>query len=219
MPAHAPGRHRPKSDPAGAPSAKPSHNGAPRASPTRRSRSQREAVAAPPTTTAGSTAAEVTTFASGSGPAEQRAVSLALHPGVSLGPFRLGMGVTEAIELVAAEYHMFAQGQIVYDAKHAVPSDILVQMPGLGVCLRFEQVVQQLRRIDFWPSEFLTVTYKARVVGSPTFPLVASSEHLSLSAMTTNAGISLAGSFHQTHHAHTHTHTHSLSHAHIRTHR
>ena len=95
-------------------------------------------------------------------------MSLALHPGVSLGPFSLGMVVTEAIELISAEYHSFAQGQIVYDGKQAAPSDVLLQIPGLGVCLRFEQVTQQLRRIDFWPSEFLTVTYKTRVVGCPT---------------------------------------------------
>jgi hypothetical protein len=109
------------------------------------------------------------------GPAEQRAVTLELLPAASLGPFHLGMGVTTAIERISDEYESFARMQIVYDEAALPTSDILLQIPGLGICLRFEPVNQSLRRIDFWPSQHLTVMYKGRVVRIPLLPFVYSS--------------------------------------------
>eukprot|EP00035_Acanthoeca_spectabilis_P025258 m.457583 g.457583 ORF g.457583 m.457583 type:complete len:535 (-) comp21299_c0_seq1:250-1854(-) len=104
------------------------------------------------------------------GPAVQPAVTLELIPGASLGPFHLGMGVTSTLDRVRDEYVTFAHLEIVYDEAALPTSDILLQLPALGICLRFEPVHQQLRRIDFWPSESLTILYKSRVVLEPGTP-------------------------------------------------
>eukprot|EP00038_Savillea_parva_P008288 m.175975 g.175975 ORF g.175975 m.175975 type:complete len:542 (+) comp14086_c0_seq1:262-1887(+) len=101
------------------------------------------------------------------GPVAQRDVMLELIPSASLGPFHLGMGVTTALERITEEYVTFPRVHVVFDDAASPTSDILLQLPTLGVCLRFEPVNQQLRRIDFWPSDHLTVRYKGRVVMEP----------------------------------------------------
>jgi len=77
------------------------------------------------------------------------------------------MSVTAALAALRDEYETFARVQVVFDETAPPTSDILIQLPDLGLCLRFEPTGQLLRRIDFWPSKCLAITFKGRVVIKP----------------------------------------------------
>jgi hypothetical protein len=72
---------------------------------------------------------------------------LQLRPGSGVGPFELGMTSRAAIELIRNENR---NADIVYEAADPNSQDLVLRVPSVGACLRFEPLSQRLRLIDLF---------------------------------------------------------------------
>lgn len=90
-----------------------------------------------------------------------------LSPGRGLGPFRIGMLVSQAIVELQTNYSAYPVN-FHYSSDKPLASDMLLDMPDMGFRLRFEPLTQRLRLIDVYDTKRVVMTYHGSSWSGPT---------------------------------------------------
>ncbi len=74
-------------------------------------------------------------------------LDLEVTPSRSLGPFVLGMNLSDALRVIVLNKRVSA-AELLYDEQHLLDHDTLVSLPNDGIVLHFESRMQRLRLIE-----------------------------------------------------------------------
>eukprot|EP00053_Salpingoeca_punica_P014241 m.129434 g.129434 ORF g.129434 m.129434 type:complete len:580 (+) comp16405_c0_seq6:379-2118(+) len=94
-------------------------------------------------------------------------MSLAIVPGVAVGPFSLGMPLNAAIEHLETQYGRIKDINLLYSDEDPLGVDIVVDLTQDGVQLRFDPASQRLQLIDVYDPSKLLLTYNDGVFSTP----------------------------------------------------
>ncbi|KAI9354051.1 hypothetical protein DFJ73DRAFT_759498 [Zopfochytrium polystomum] len=98
---------------------------------------------------------------------------LPVIPGSALWQFKLGMAIGEACDVLQS---IDAKAQFMYGDQEPLARDLILNVPGLGICLRFDPRFQLLKLIEVFDFENAVFTYNGLELSStrtlPTFLLI-----------------------------------------------
>eukprot|EP01018_Ginkgo_biloba_P013464 Gb_08290 [translate_table: standard] len=95
------------------------------------------------------------------------AITLELRPGVSLGPFTLGMPICEAFAHIEQHPSIYDVVHVKYHDEEPLMLDIVISFPDHGFHLRFEPQSQRLRLIEVFDVQRLQMHYATSYIGGP----------------------------------------------------
>lgn len=84
-------------------------------------------------------------------------------PGVSVGPFRLGMPLADAVRAIAARRSAIPEASVVFYPPDPLAADIVVALTSLGFVLRFAAASQMLKSISITRLDVLQFRYCGEV--------------------------------------------------------
>jgi hypothetical protein len=123
--------------------------------------------------------------------ARQR-VALDVVPGSGVGPFRLGIGVNDALALLRNSFlPRRPKVEVIYSAEAPLKKDLVLGVRELGMLLRFEPVSQRLRLLDVFDIDKLVLTYRGR----PIAPRGTNTSTISFLALYKLLGPTFPGTF------------------------
>ncbi|KAI9319904.1 hypothetical protein BX666DRAFT_1917264 [Dichotomocladium elegans] len=98
-------------------------------------------------------------------------IELAISPGRSLGPFRLGSSLWDNIQYLKERPQYFPSVELKYSEEDPVKYDFIITLPANGVNLRFDGGLQRMKSIEcFNPSKVKLVYQNSDVSSSRTIP-------------------------------------------------
>ncbi|XP_073012139.1 PHAF1 protein At3g51130 [Typha latifolia] len=95
------------------------------------------------------------------------AITLDLRPGVGLGPFTLGMAISEAFSQVELQPNIYDVVHVKYLDEEPLKLDIVISFPDHGFHLRFDPWSQRLRLIEIYDVKRLQMRYATSLIGGP----------------------------------------------------
>ncbi|CDS07420.1 hypothetical protein LRAMOSA01369 [Lichtheimia ramosa] len=98
-------------------------------------------------------------------------IELAIAPGRSLGPFRLGSTLWDTIQYLRDRPQFFPSVELKYSQEDPVKFDFIIALPVNGIHLRFDGGLQRMKSIEcFDPSKVKLVYQNSDVSSSRTIP-------------------------------------------------
>ncbi len=86
-------------------------------------------------------------------------------PGQGLGPFRLGLGVNDALSMLRNGFlPLRPKVDVIYSSKAPLKKDLVLRIRELGLQLRFDGISQRLRLIDAFDLGKIVLTHKGRAI-------------------------------------------------------
>lgn len=106
---------------------------------------------------------------------------LSIHPGVGLGPFRLGAPLGSILQAMQHQARAWSDVEISSDTAQPTQKDITVDIRSIGVRLRFASSSQRLTLIDIYEQKRVALVYMKTTLGGGTTAASASSSSSLLS--------------------------------------
>jgi len=102
-------------------------------------------------------------------------MELDLVPGRSVGPFSLGMAISEALSIIKVTREI-SRADIKFNQENPMSSDIFIDLSKDGTLLRFDAVTQRLKVVEVYNAQLVRLRYNREVVCGPdvdaTFALI-----------------------------------------------
>nr|DAD40414.1 TPA_asm: hypothetical protein HUJ06_014737 [Nelumbo nucifera] len=95
------------------------------------------------------------------------AIILDLRPGSGIGPFDLGMPISEAFAQIEQQPNIYDVVHVKYFDEEPLKLDIVISFPDHGFHLRFDPWSQRLRLIEVFDIKRLQMRYAASLIGGP----------------------------------------------------
>lgn len=94
-------------------------------------------------------------------------IVLDLRPGLGIGPFSLGMPISEAFVQIEQQPNIYDVVQVKYYDEDPLRLDIVISFPDHGFHLRFDPWSQRLRLVEIFDVKRLQMRYATSLVGGP----------------------------------------------------
>ncbi|KAI3855365.1 hypothetical protein MKX03_025323 [Papaver bracteatum] len=95
------------------------------------------------------------------------AIVIDLRPGVGIGPFNLGMPISEAFAQIEQRPNIYDVVHVKYLEEEPLKLDIVISFPDHGFHLRFDPWSQRLRLIEVFDVKRLQMRYAKSLIGGP----------------------------------------------------
>lgn len=95
------------------------------------------------------------------------AIVLDLRPGVGIGPFTLGMPISEAFAQIEQQPKIYDVVHVKYFEEEPLKLDMVISFPDHGFHLRFDPWSQRLRLIEIFDIKRLQMRYATSLIGGP----------------------------------------------------
>ncbi|KAE9606658.1 hypothetical protein Lalb_Chr09g0321931 [Lupinus albus] len=95
------------------------------------------------------------------------AIILDLRPGLGIGPFSLGMPISEAFAQIEQQPNIYDVVHVKYYDEEPLKMDIVISFPDHGFHLRFDPWSQRLRLIEIYDVKRLQMRYSTSLIGGP----------------------------------------------------
>ncbi|KAJ3672449.1 hypothetical protein LUZ60_007170 [Juncus effusus] len=95
------------------------------------------------------------------------AITLDLRPGQGIGPFSLGMPISEAFAQIEHQPNIYDVVHVKYLDEEPLKLDIVISFPDHGFHLRFDPLSQRLRLIEIYDVKRLQMRYATSLIGGP----------------------------------------------------
>ncbi|KAK9678750.1 hypothetical protein RND81_11G231200 [Saponaria officinalis] len=96
------------------------------------------------------------------------AIVLDLRPGLGIGPFTLGMPISEAFAQIEQQPNIYDVVHVKYFDEEPLKLDIVISFPDHGFHLRFDPWSQKLRLIEVYDIKRLQMRYATSLIGGST---------------------------------------------------
>ncbi|KAJ6839065.1 UPF0183 protein-like isoform X2 [Iris pallida] len=94
-------------------------------------------------------------------------ITLDLRPGFGIGPFTIGMSISEAFSQVEHQPNIYDVVHVKYYDEEPLKLDIVISFPDHGFHLRFDPWSQRLRLIEVSDVKRLQMRYATSLIGGP----------------------------------------------------
>ncbi|KAF7110132.1 hypothetical protein CFC21_110285 [Triticum aestivum] len=95
------------------------------------------------------------------------AVTLDLRPGLGVGPFTLGMPISDAFAQIEHQPNIYDVVHVKYFDEEPLKLDFVISFPDHGFHLRFDPWSQRLRLIEIFDVKRLQLRYATSLIGGP----------------------------------------------------
>ncbi|XP_078160931.1 PHAF1 protein At3g51130 [Carex rostrata] len=95
------------------------------------------------------------------------AITLDLRPGQGIGPFSLGMPISEAFAQIEHQPNIYDVVHVKYLDEEPLKLDMVISFPDHGFHLRFDPWSQRLRLIEIYDVKRLQMRYATNLIGGP----------------------------------------------------
>ncbi|CAN6206694.1 unnamed protein product [Urochloa humidicola] len=95
------------------------------------------------------------------------AITLDLRPGLFVGPFTLGMPISDAFAQIEHQPNIYDVVHVKYFDEEPLKSDFVISFPDHGFHLRFDPWSQRLRLIEIYDVKRLQLRYATSLIGGP----------------------------------------------------
>ncbi|KAJ4967059.1 hypothetical protein NE237_018908 [Protea cynaroides] len=96
------------------------------------------------------------------------AIVLDLRPGLGIGPFTVGMPISEAFSQIEQQPNIYDVVHVKYLDEEPLKLDIVISFPDHGFHLRFDPWSQRLRLIEVFDVKRVQMRYTTSLIGGPT---------------------------------------------------
>jgi hypothetical protein len=95
------------------------------------------------------------------------AITLDLRPGLGVGPFTLGMPISDAFAQIEHQPNIYDVVHVKYFDEEPLKLDFVISFPDHGFHLRFDPWSQRLRLIEIYDVKRLQLRYATSLIGGP----------------------------------------------------
>ncbi|WVZ78523.1 hypothetical protein U9M48_026220 [Paspalum notatum var. saurae] len=95
------------------------------------------------------------------------AITLDLRPGLGVGPFTLGMPISDAFAQIERQPNIYDVVHVKYFDEEPLNLDFVISFPDHGFHLRFDPWSQRLRLIEIYDVKRLQLRYATSLIGGP----------------------------------------------------
>ncbi|GJN39342.1 hypothetical protein PR202_gb28453 [Eleusine coracana subsp. coracana] len=95
------------------------------------------------------------------------AITLDLRPGLGVGPFKLGMPISDAFAQIEHQPNIYDVVHVKYSDEEPLKLDFVISFPDHGFHLRFDPWSQRLRLIEIYDVKRLQLRYATSLIGGP----------------------------------------------------
>ncbi|XP_066375870.1 PHAF1 protein At3g51130-like [Miscanthus floridulus] len=95
------------------------------------------------------------------------AITLDLRPGLGVGPFTLGMPISDAFAQIERQPNIYDVVHVKYFDEEPLKLDFVISFPDHGFHLRFDPWSQRLRLVEIYDVKRLQLRYATALIGGP----------------------------------------------------